>query len=70
MGEGGEEAGLEFTPTWVVAVVCTIIITISLLVERCIHYAGQVSIFQWVSPILSTPSSHFEKSFYFLLMGL
>lgn len=42
MGEGGEEAGLEFTPTWVVAVVCTIIIAISLLVERCIHYGGQL----------------------------
>lgn len=42
MGEGGEEAGLEFTPTWVLAVVCTIIIAISLLVERCIHYGGQL----------------------------
>lgn len=42
MGGGGEEAGLEFTPTWVVAVVCTIIIAISLLVERCIHYGGQL----------------------------
>lgn len=43
MGEGGEEEGmsLEFTPTWVVAVVCTIIIAISLLVERCIHYGGK-----------------------------
>ena len=45
MGGGEEEGGLEFTPTWVVAVVCTIIIAISLLVERCIHYGGQVTNF-------------------------
>lgn len=32
---------MEFTPTWVVAVVCFIIIAISLAVERCIHYGGK-----------------------------
>ncbi|KAH9626929.1 hypothetical protein KSS87_014990 [Heliosperma pusillum] len=37
-----EESGLQFTPTWVVAVVCFIIIAISLLVERCIHYGGKM----------------------------
>ncbi|XP_021842834.2 MLO-like protein 1 [Spinacia oleracea] len=40
-GEEGEELSLEFTPTWVVAVVCFIIIFISLFVERCIHYGGK-----------------------------
>ena len=40
---GGEELSLEFTPTWVVAVVCFIIIAISLFVERCLHYGGKVS---------------------------
>lgn len=43
--EGEEELSLEFTPTWVVAVVCFIIIAISLAVERCIHYGGKVSFF-------------------------
>ncbi|XP_057953264.1 MLO-like protein 1 [Malania oleifera] len=40
---GGEEEGttLEFTPTWVVALVCTVIVSISLAVERLIHYAGK-----------------------------
>ncbi|XP_057517488.1 MLO-like protein 1 [Amaranthus tricolor] len=38
---GGEELSLEFTPTWVVAVVCFIIIAISLFVERCLHYGGK-----------------------------
>ncbi|KAG0467342.1 hypothetical protein HPP92_018922 [Vanilla planifolia] len=33
---------LEFTPTWVVAVVCTVIVVISLFVERFIHYLGQL----------------------------
>ncbi|KAG0467348.1 hypothetical protein HPP92_018928 [Vanilla planifolia] len=32
---------LEFTPTWVVAVVCTVIVVISLFVEQFIHYLGQ-----------------------------
>ncbi|KAL9227512.1 hypothetical protein vseg_003193 [Gypsophila vaccaria] len=39
---GGEELGFEYTPTWVVAVVCFIIIAISLLVERCIHFGGSL----------------------------
>ncbi|KAG0468977.1 hypothetical protein HPP92_018305 [Vanilla planifolia] len=33
---------LEFTPTWVVAVVCTVIVVISLFVERFLHYLGQL----------------------------
>ena len=40
--ESSEELSLEFTPTWVVAAVCFIIIAISLLVERCLHYGGKV----------------------------
>ncbi|KAI9161231.1 hypothetical protein LWI28_015619 [Acer negundo] len=40
MGEGGTT--LEYTPTWVVAVVCTVIIVISLAVERLLHYLGKL----------------------------
>ncbi|KAK1309739.1 MLO-like protein 13 [Acorus calamus] len=32
---------LEYTPTWVVAAVCSIIVLISLLVERFLHYLGK-----------------------------
>ncbi|XP_044498688.1 MLO-like protein 1 [Mangifera indica] len=39
MAEGGTT--LEYTPTWVVAVVCSIIVIISLFVERLIHYLGK-----------------------------
>ncbi|KAK4836677.1 hypothetical protein QYF36_026191 [Acer negundo] len=39
MGEGGTT--LEYTPTWVVAVVCTVIVAISLAVERLLHYLGK-----------------------------
>lgn len=36
------EAGtLEHTPTWVVAAVCTVIVAISLAVERLLHYLGK-----------------------------
>ncbi|KAJ8763232.1 hypothetical protein K2173_025617 [Erythroxylum novogranatense] len=42
MGGGGEEGvTLEFTPTWVVAAVCTVIVAISLAVERVLHYGGK-----------------------------
>jgi len=42
MGHGGEGMSLEFTPTWVVAGVCTVIVAISLAVERLLHYFGTV----------------------------
>ncbi|KAL4631744.1 hypothetical protein ACB092_04G001100 [Castanea dentata] len=32
---------LEYTPTWVVAVVCSVIVAISLAVERLLHYTGK-----------------------------
>ncbi|KAK9057492.1 hypothetical protein SSX86_022328 [Deinandra increscens subsp. villosa] len=40
-GGEGEGTSLEFTPTWVVAGVCTVIVGISLAVERLLHYAGK-----------------------------
>ncbi|KAJ4843292.1 MLO-like protein 1 [Turnera subulata] len=39
-GGGGEGENLEYTPTWVVAAVCTVIVAISLAVERALHYGG------------------------------
>jgi hypothetical protein len=41
MAEGGTT--LEYTPTWVVAVVCSVIVLISLIVERTLHYLGKVT---------------------------
>ncbi|XP_044470627.1 MLO-like protein 1 isoform X2 [Mangifera indica] len=41
MSEGGsEDETLEYTPTWVVAGVCTVIVAISLGVERLLHFLG------------------------------
>ncbi|CAH2071934.1 unnamed protein product, partial [Thlaspi arvense] len=42
MGHGEEGVSLEFTPTWVVAGVCTVIVAISLGVERLLHHFGTV----------------------------
>ncbi|KAK8921737.1 MLO-like protein 1 [Platanthera zijinensis] len=43
MGGGeAEDVTLESTPTWIVAVVCTIIIFISLLFERFLHRLGKI----------------------------
>ncbi|KAK3035380.1 hypothetical protein RJ639_032908 [Escallonia herrerae] len=42
-GEVGAAATtLEQTPTWVVAAVCTVIVAISLAVERILHFAGKL----------------------------
>ena len=35
---------LEYTPTWVVAIVCSVIVAISLAVERLLHYTGKACI--------------------------
>ncbi|XP_043809132.1 MLO-like protein 1 isoform X3 [Manihot esculenta] len=40
-GEGGGTT-LEYTPTWVVAGVCSVIVIISLLLERFLHYLGKL----------------------------
>ncbi|EMS51317.1 MLO-like protein 1 [Triticum urartu] len=41
--EGGELEvdALEYTPTWIVAGVCSLIVTVSLAAERCLHYLGK-----------------------------
>ncbi|KAK3198271.1 hypothetical protein Dsin_021686 [Dipteronia sinensis] len=43
MSGGGSEEGttLEYTPTWVVAALCTVIVAISLGVERLLHFLGK-----------------------------
>jgi hypothetical protein len=43
MAEEAEASTLEFTPTWIVAAVCSLIVLISLLAERCLHYLGKVN---------------------------
>ncbi|CAN6337575.1 unnamed protein product [Urochloa humidicola] len=41
MAAEGEAAALEYTPTWIVAAVCSIIVLLSLVAERCLHYLGK-----------------------------
>lgn len=47
-GGGGEgitpARELDQTPTWAVAVVCAIIILISIILEKVIHMIGEVTI--------------------------
>ncbi|KAK1292283.1 MLO-like protein 13 [Acorus calamus] len=38
---------LEYTPTWVVATVCSVIVIISLLVERFLYYLGKAILLRW-----------------------
>lgn len=40
---GNDEATLEHTPTWAVAVVCFILITVSILIEHVLHLLAKVS---------------------------
>lgn len=51
MGEQGKMAGgstssgrsLEQTPTWAVAVVCFVLVLVSIFIEQIIHFIGKVS---------------------------
>lgn len=36
-GAAAGETTLEYTPTWVLALVCTVIVAISLAAERVLH---------------------------------
>ncbi|KAJ0977032.1 hypothetical protein J5N97_012506 [Dioscorea zingiberensis] len=40
-GSTEEEITFEYTPTWIVAIVCSVIVIISLFVERLLHYLGK-----------------------------
>jgi len=42
MAVADEAAALQFTPTWIVAAVCTILVLISLAAERGLHHLGKV----------------------------
>ncbi|KAL6619228.1 hypothetical protein ACP70R_034367 [Stipagrostis hirtigluma subsp. patula] len=42
MAEPGEAAALEFTPTWIVAAVCSLIVVVSLAAERGLHHLGKM----------------------------
>jgi len=49
--EETEVMALEFTPTWIVAAVCSLIVFISLLAERGLHYLGKVcmhALLSWI----------------------
>ena len=43
-GGDGKPKPLEFTPTWIVASICSVIIIMSLLFERLLHRLGKVRI--------------------------
>lgn len=53
MAGDGTADTLEQTPTWVVAVVCTVIVFISLVVERSLHYLGKARLLHSVYPTYS-----------------
>jgi mlo protein len=42
MARAEAAAALEFTPTWIVAAVCSAIVLISFAFERSLHYLGKV----------------------------
>lgn len=71
MAEGGTT--LEYTPTWVVALVCTVIVFISLTVERILHYIGKVYAYPFISTYLnqhkcSYASTYLILTFFFFLL--
>ena len=58
-GHGGAGSSLEFTPTWVAALVCTVIVTLSLVVEKLLQLLSKVCL----APLsLSLSLSHARSS--------
>lgn len=43
-----KQKSLEETPTWAVAVVCFILVAISLVIEKLLHHLGTVSYLQFL----------------------
>lgn len=54
--EGSET--LEYTATWIVALVCTIIVVVSLLAERFLHYFGKVTPLALLAHSISSGTKH------------
>ncbi|KAK7828689.1 mlo-like protein 1 [Quercus suber] len=52
---------LEYTPTWVVASLCTVIVAISLVAERLLHYTGKLMLLGFISLLLAVFQSRIEK---------
>uniref|UniRef100_A0A0E0L2L9 MLO-like protein n=1 Tax=Oryza punctata TaxID=4537 RepID=A0A0E0L2L9_ORYPU len=52
-GAAAEAATLEFTPTWIVAAVCSLMVLISLAAERCLHYLGKLMLLGFISLLLT-----------------
>ncbi|RZR78236.1 hypothetical protein BHM03_00003516, partial [Ensete ventricosum] len=69
----GGEMKLEFTPTWIVAAVCSLMVVISLVVERLLHRLGKhvfpdlFFLFQGKVPLLSLEAIHQLHIFIFVL---
>ena len=68
-----EEEGvtLEYTPTWVVAGVCTVIVAISLAAERVLHYTGVTLKRKHQKPLfeaLQKVKEGLSLSFYYLYL--
>jgi hypothetical protein len=53
--EETEATALEFTPTWIVAAVCSLIVVLSLLAERGLHYLGKVCMCMLCFPGFTQP---------------
>ena len=69
-GGGGEEGeSLEFTPTWVVAAVCTVIVAISLAAERFLHYGGKFLKAKDQKPLFEALQK-IKEGFFFLFFFL
>jgi mlo protein len=63
MAAEGEAAALEFTPTWIVAAVCSLIVLLSLVAERCLHYLGKVCMHATAAALLDSLSHSVRYGF-------
>lgn len=73
--ESGESATLEYTPTWAVAVVCFILVSVSILIEHGLHLLAKylhrkrkTSLLHALNKIKSGINIH--RNHYFTLLSI
>lgn len=51
MAKGSKDRSLEQTPTWAVAVVCFVLVLISIIIEYILHLIGKVKLCTHMKPL-------------------
>lgn len=62
MAKGSKDRSLEQTPTWAVAVVCFVLVLISIIIEYILHLIGKVKLCTHMKPLSSGLAGFFNHA--------